>query len=364
MSEALRRSPEAAFLIDAGRGLLLEANAEGARLLGIADASPFKPVTLDAGMPALADLRRLFAGGLPSAPISLVFWTARAPVRLTCTVRGATADLTSRPRALDIVLVTVAWPHAPVAQSEVPSIDAAIARLVHELRTPLAAIQSLAEVMAEGRFGPLANARYEDYAAGIRDAARHALGVVEATLMGPRAAAGEPNLAPAEIDLAELCREVVRGLASLADEAGMTIVLEAAPATDVPRVVADRTAVRQMLLNLAINALRYAGRGARLSLRTGLDADGHVWLEVADDGPGLTPEVIARALEPDRTSSLDAPRTGAARPGTGARPRTGLGLPLTNQLARANGATLSLAANAPTGLAARITFTPDPVQPD
>lgn len=232
-----------------------------------------------------------------------------------------------------------------------PSID--IAHLAHELRAPLAAIHSLAELMAEARFGPVGDQRYETYVAGIRDSARHLLDVVQSMLetrdqppAGTAVAAAtdaEGTRAAAVSDSALVATEVVRALSALAADAGVKLILALAPG--LPPVAVERTVLAQILFNLASNAIRHAGRGSVAIVRSGVDDVGRPWLEVEDNGQGMG---RAHAADAGNGCANTAPVEPTAR--------QGLGLLLTKALARQSGAELTLARAVPHGVRARVTF--------
>mgnify|MGYP000049332712 FL=1 len=210
-----------------------------------------------------------------------------------------------------------------------------LARLAHELRTPLAAIQSTADALASGHLGAI-DPRHAAYLASIRETARHALSVI-----GGMVDASAPALS-APLDLRGIVTEVTGGLAMLAAAARITLVVETA-CGDV-RATGSPTDVRQMLINLVSNGISHAGAGATVRVAVGGDGLSEVWLDVTDDGPGL-PAGILHRLE---AAALLDPAPGGAR-----STRARLGLRLTRQLAAANGGRLELASS-PSGTRARI----------
>ncbi len=234
---------------------------------------------------------------------------------------------------------------APMTTSDAtrPNGSANLSHLAHELRTPLAAIAALAEVMVDGRFGPLANERYQDYAKSIRDQARHSLGVVEKMLTGDSLATGLPEMAATEISLNAIASETVAGFAGLADESGATISLEVGPR--MMPILADATSIRQILINLISNSLRHAGKRCQVGVRTGRGLGGDVWIEVSDNGPGFPPDVADR-LAAARFLPLPASASG----------RRGIGLPLVIALAEANGGVVSFSRRLPRGASVRVSF--------
>ena len=224
--------------------------------------------------------------------------------------------------------------------------------LAHELRTPLSAVIAYAEILKDEHFGPIANARYKGYARDIYESARHALGVVDSMLRGDASRSMVPPLAFAELEpvrVVESCLTVVR---PLAERAGLVLGTQFAP--HLPRIVADELSLKQMLLNLLANAIKFArprrprddcGRPTRLAAA--------LRISVADTGPGM-------ASGPGRAEAPGGGRPGAARPeGAG----LGLGLPLTRALAAANGAALAIESVPGQGTCVTISFGPDRIVP-
>ena len=229
-----------------------------------------------------------------------------------------------------------AAPHDPAANIDVS------AHLAHEIRTPLAAIISLAEVITEERLGPWPNERYRTYISDILDSARHGLEVVDGILSE---APGEavPRPMTAEVDLNVEVEALCASLQPLAEKSGAR--LEAALVSGLPRVAADRRNIRQMLLNLVSNALKHGGASVRIKVTTGYELGGEVWFEVEDDGPGMA---ASHANGGGHAARGAAPERGTRK--------AGLGLPLTRSLATANGARLDVSSRPGRGVRARIVF--------
>ena len=220
-----------------------------------------------------------------------------------------------------------------------------IARLGHELRTPIAAILSLADVMAKGHFGPLGNARYEDYARSIRETARHALGVIGSMLDPDSIGRPIAEQTFTEVDLNDVVADAARSVEPLANDSGLT--LDIALASRLPRLIVDRLAVQQIVLNILANGFEHAGAGARMQLRTGGTIGGETWFEAEDDGPGVPASVIQRVTMGTAAAGLDAFSSTTER---------GLGLRLIRALAEANGGRLEITDVRPHGARVRITF--------
>lgn len=211
---------------------------------------------------------------------------------------------------------------SPAAAGEPASLDL----LAHELRTPLAAIVALAEVMRDEHLGPIGNDRYRGYASDIRDSAEHALEVL-AAILGPAAGRDESIAAdskPDDIDAALVVEGCVSALTPLAVQRGIAI---AAVRPELPaRVRVDRRCLRQMLDNLLSNALRFTPPGGTVTVTTDVAGDGTTTITVADSGPGIA--ALAGSAQPPRM----------LRPHDGA----GFGLPLVHALAAAAGGTVEI----------------------
>ncbi len=333
--EELKLRPEPALLVDARQCILLDANGAAARLWAGPAPKLDIPCALDAAMPAMREMRDSVASAA-EAPRSLVFWTRRGAVRLLCRL----AVVGSNPDVLAVCVM-----EAPVQLADDPGSSpraADHARLAHELRTPIGAVVAYSEVLAGEHFGPIGNDRYREYAANVRQSAMHALGVVEDMLTN----AGDGSRAKRELRFRDLdpgqmiasCMTVMRPIAL---KAGVS--LEGNVPVGLPRIVADDVSLRQMLLNLLTNAIKFARRGDRVFLGVTYDGDGSLTFAVDDTGPGI-----------EATKALD---DGAASKGLG------LGLPLTRELAEANGAALAIESAPGHGTRARISFSHTRVVP-
>lgn len=387
---ALARCPGPAWVIDPAKGRVLAANPAGAARLGLRpDAASGM---LDAAMPGLVRLRALMReplGGGRREP--LIFWTAYGAESLICNV-SALAEPASPPLALVCVAGAEEKPKAragAVAKigvapsgddadtlkkiarairtgfvkaadlpadggdaeedeaSTSPADQHAFSKLAHELKTPLSAIVVAAEIMKDQRFGAIANERYRGYTADIHDNARHALAVVN-RILGDSFAEREPDrLDAVELDLNALAEGAISAVRPLAEEAGLKLSLELH--AQLPRVVGDAMAVKQILFNLLANAIKFTKRGGAVRLVTGLGFDRSVFIAVQDTGPGMSAEEIARALD------AKAPPKPARKEGGG----LGIGLPLAASLAKANDARLEIDSAPGEGTAVALIFPKD-----
>ncbi|GAB4394222.1 MAG: hypothetical protein Tsb0032_17380 [Kiloniellaceae bacterium] len=210
--------------------------------------------------------------------------------------------------------------------------SAFLATMSHELRTPLNAIIGFSEMMTQEVFGPLGNARYHDYCGTIGDSGRHLLAVINDVLDISKVEAGKLQLHFEEVDLQDLledCRRLVR--AKVLEEGVELTVFPAAES--LPKLWADPVKLKQIVLNLLSNALKFTGCGGRITLRTVcVDGEG-VYLSVADSGIGMTEEEVAVALQPFQQVDNALTRKFEG---------TGLGLPLAKALAERHGGGLEV----------------------
>lgn len=229
--------------------------------------------------------------------------------------------------------------------------SADMARLAHELRTPLAAIVALAEVMRDERLGAMGNARYLGYAGDIMASAQHALEVLSASLeKGPRAG-GSEELPRAACDVNAIVAACASQLRPLAEREGVRLATMLA--AQMPKITLNERALRQILINLVSNALRHTPRGGEITLVTGHRLEREARIEVRDTGSGMAAAEIEAALS-GRLAPGRAPDAGGSM---------GLGLPLVKALAEANGARLTIDSRPGAGTRIALTFVLGPEPP-
>jgi signal transduction histidine kinase len=218
-----------------------------------------------------------------------------------------------------------------------------LAKVSHEVRTPLNSIIGFTELMLQERFGPIANARYKGYAEDIHQSGLYALSLLNDLLDISKIEAGKFELDFTAVDVAESVEACVASLQPLAKRS--RIVLRTSLADDLPVVVADPRRLKQILLNLLTNAIKFTKEGGQVIV-SGTLVNGELRLRVRDNGVGMTKNEIAYAMQPFH--QLDtSPRRQSG---------TGLGLPLTKALADANRARLELSSEPGVGTSADVIF--------
>jgi PAS domain S-box-containing protein len=174
-----------------------------------------------------------------------------------------------------------------------------LARISHEVRSPLNAIIGFSEVMIGERFGALGNERYIEYLKDIRASGERVLAVVNDLVDLSRIEIGKLELAFASQNLNEMVEQCVAMMQPQANRERIIIRTSLAPA--LPPVFADSRALRQIALNLIANSIHLADAGGQVIVSTALSDFGAIVLRVRDTGNGLNRTEIAAAMEPFRT---------------------------------------------------------------
>jgi PAS domain S-box-containing protein len=218
-----------------------------------------------------------------------------------------------------------------------------LAKISHEIRTPLSAIIGFAEVMIEERFGAVGNARYKDYLKDIHGSGQHVISLVNDLLDLSKIEAGKLELDFTSVDVNDVVSSCVSLLQPQAQQG--RIVVRTSLSRRVPLVVADLRSLKQIVLNILSNAIKFTDPGGQLIVSTNLGDSGEVNIRVRDTGIGMSEKEVEQALEPFRQLHT-ARRSGG----------TGLGLPLTKALAEANRATFRITSTKGEGTLVEVIF--------
>ncbi|WP_193368302.1 sensor histidine kinase [Pelagibius marinus] len=206
-----------------------------------------------------------------------------------------------------------------------------LANISHELRTPLNAIIGFSEVMLAGEKTPGANPRHHGYLEDIHSSGLHLLSLINDILDLSKIEAGADELDEEAVDAAELARAVLRVVRQRAETSGVTI--EWSGDMQLPLLFADERKLKQALLNLMTNAIKFTPSGGRVRMSIRCSAEEGFIFEVTDNGIGMAPEDIPTALRQfgQIDSALNRKYEG-----------TGLGLPLTSALVELHGGRLEV----------------------
>ena len=221
-----------------------------------------------------------------------------------------------------------------------------LAVMSHELRTPLNAIIGFSEIVLRETFGPIANPRYRGYIDDIHGSGGHLLELINDILDLSKAEAGQIELMEEPVEVEPLVSACIAMLSQRAQQAGVELIAEVAG--DLPTLLADERKLRQALLNLVTNGIKFTPPEGQVRVSARM-AGGNLRLEVADTGIGIAKDDIPKALSPfgQIDSALSRRHAG-----------TGLGLPLTKRLIEAHGATFSIESEFGAGTRVTIEFPP------
>jgi PAS domain S-box-containing protein len=219
-----------------------------------------------------------------------------------------------------------------------------LARISHEVRTPLNAVIGFAEVMISERFGTLGNERYVEYMKDIRASGERVLAIINDLQDLSRIETGRIDLTFNNQSLNELVESCVAVMQPLANRE--RVIVRTSLAQTLPTVVADGRALRQITLNLIGNSIHLANAGGQVIVSTALSDFGEAVLRVRDTGHGLNDSELAAALEPFRTQG----------PADNTSENSGISLSLTKALVEANRAKFQIKTAPQSGTLIEVVF--------
>ncbi len=223
-----------------------------------------------------------------------------------------------------------------------------LAKMSHELRTPLNAVIGFSELLAHpDALAPQKKLEnLEDYAGTIHRSGKHLLSLVNDLLDLSKIEAGELKLYPEDIELGPFVEDIRDLVAVNADSRGHTLHIANKAADGI--LNADRRAMKQILLNLLCNAIKYSPDGAAITL-TVEQQDNAMAFMVTDEGYGMTPHDLQNALKPfSRIPNAEVADIGG----------TGLGLPIVVSLVEAHGGVLDIQSAVGKGTTVTASFPP------
>ena len=222
-----------------------------------------------------------------------------------------------------------------------------VSKVSHEIRTPLNTITGFAEVIIAERFGPIGNERYRDYLKDIHAAGLHLVSLLNDLLDLSKIETGQLDLSFANVSLNDLTQQCVGIMQPQASHARIIIRTSLTPG--LPQVVADERSLRQIVLNLLSNSIKFTGPGGQVIVSTAFADSGEAVLRVRDTGVGMSEKDVEAALEPFRQTATS---------GSWGSGGIGLGLPLTKALAEANRAHFSIKSAPNAGTLIEVAFPP------
>jgi two-component system, cell cycle sensor histidine kinase PleC len=195
-----------------------------------------------------------------------------------------------------------------------------LANMSHELRTPLNAINGFSEIMANEMFGSLGHNRYKEYAADILGSGQHLLALINDILDMSKIEAGKMTLYFEEVILDDVVDDALRYIRQRAEKSELRIKVNIP--SQLPRLEADYRALKQILLNLLTNAVKFTPAGGQLGISAAVTEE-NLHLYVTDTGIGIAPKDLARLARPFEQIENQMAKT---------KEGTGLGLALTKSL--------------------------------
>jgi signal transduction histidine kinase len=226
-----------------------------------------------------------------------------------------------------------------------------LANMSHELRTPLNAIIGFSEILKDFKQYGFPENRREEYASDIERSGKFLLSLINEILEYSRVEAGKSVLHEAIIPLREIADEIRVVLQPLAAKRGVELTIDGAAHI---HLYCDAIKLKQILLNLGANAIKFTPSGGHVRIRSYRNHEGVV-LEVRDNGIGIPAAMLDKVLEPFVQVENEFSRTQSG---------TGLGLPLTRQLVELHGGALELSSTEGKGTTARAIFPVTRIVPD
>ena len=258
-----------------------------------------------------------------------VFLTTKAPLRKggeVVNVVSVSLDISQRKQAVNALARA-----KEDAESASRSKSEFLTSTGHELRTPLNAIIGFADVMKLELLGPIGNPRYHDYAADILASAQHLLQIIDDLLDLSSIEAGRLKLEEVVISVPKMLKDVLRLVRSRAEDGQLRLLLS--PADNLPLLKGDERKLKQILLNLVSNSIKFTAPEGSISVVAARNDAGGLRLTVSDTGVGMAEQEIAAVKARAGRSGKQAKQP---QPG-------GHGLRLALELTQLHGGTLDIA---------------------
>jgi len=223
-----------------------------------------------------------------------------------------------------------------------------LANMSHELRTPLNAIIGFTQMMETETYGSVGSDKNKEYVGFIRHSSQLLLTLVNEILNVSQLEKGEIKLHEEPVNVGEFVNICMNLETEQATAAGLTLTADIAG--DMPSLLADRTKVEQILLNLLINAIKFTPPDGTISIQGNVTARNEIRLKISDTGIGINPDDVPRILEPfEQVENIM----------TRSHKGSGLGLPLVKSMTELHGGLLTIDSQVGKGTTVTVTFPPE-----
>jgi len=219
-----------------------------------------------------------------------------------------------------------------------------LANMSHELRTPLNAILGFSDLMLNQLLGPLGNPRYREYLGDIHSSGIQLLALIDDLLDLSRVDAGQANLIERDVSLRDVIADACRMVELQAKKSNVNVVITLP--TDLPDIRGDERRIKQIVLNLLTNAIKFTPEAGTVTVSAEKSVKG-LRLEVRDTGIGIAKVDLPKVLE--RFGQID---NKLSRKHKG----TGLGLPLVKEFIELHGGSLNIESEVGVGTAVSVEF--------
>lgn len=223
-----------------------------------------------------------------------------------------------------------------------------LANMSHELRTPLNAINGFSDIMKKEMFGPLGDPRYKEYVSDILFSGQHLLSLINDILDMSKIEAGKMTLNVESLSMSDMVQQVLRIVRGRAEDNRLKLIFEEKEMSDIQ---ADPRAIKQVLLNLATNAIKFTPEGGTVRIDIESKKSGVV-ISVSDTGIGISEDDIARLAQP--FEQIDSQHS---RQHEG----TGLGLALSKSLVELHGGKFAITSKLGEGTTVTFTLPNQPI---
>lgn len=220
-----------------------------------------------------------------------------------------------------------------------------LANMSHELRTPLNAIIGFSEIIKDEIMGPVENLAYKEYASDIYNSGNDLLRIISEILEVSKIEAGNRELNEGPVKLSRAVASCLVILKGKIEDHQLNVALDLP--TDLPELVGEELVIKQILLNLMSNAVKFTPPGGEIKIKAYVHSNQKMMIEIIDTGIGMTAEELEKAMQPFWQANCSLARDTSG---------TGLGLTLVQSLARLHGANMQLESEKGKGTTARLIF--------